>query len=169
MQGETYLLCSNTIYNNGAIILLSFISLSFYRLFETMKLEHVLLLFSALSSLFLVVYSDGQQDFDNCHKACTIEFRPIIANLLTLNRTYSDYENVIPYWTTCQYRCYRCSLPNANFFMDLLKKIFDDEEQNGLRVILEIVKLIAGIETSLKECYDKWTAANRVGDTTSSF
>lgn len=160
------------LYNNGAAFCLPSlcISLSFPRLFlQTMRFTHVLLLLVYLSSSLMVVYSDGQQDLNTCHKACTVEFRPVLANLLTLNRTYLNYENVIPYWTTCQYRCYRCGLTNAIFSMDVLKGVYDNQELNALGVILEIVKLIAGIETSFKECYDKWTAANLIGNVTSTF
>lgn len=134
-----------------------------------MRLTHVLLLLSILSNLIITVYSNGQEDRDNCHKACTIEFRPVLANLLTLNRTYSDYEDVIPYWTTCQYRCYRCNLTNAIYFMDMLRMMFRNQELDGIEGILEILKSIAGIETSFKECYDDWTEANLMGNTTSIF
>lgn len=130
---------------------------------------HVLFLLCTFLNLFVMVFSDEQQDFDSCYRACNTEFCPVIVNLLTLNHTYSNYEKVVPYWTNCQYRCYRCGLANGIYFMDELKRMFDDRESITSRATLELIKLIAGIETSLKECYDKWIDANINGDTTAVF
>lgn len=57
-----------------------------------------------------MVYSDGQQDVDNCRKACSTEFLARLINLLNIDLTIEYYVSLNPYWTTCQYRCYRCRL-----------------------------------------------------------
>ncbi|KAI8085512.1 hypothetical protein BDF21DRAFT_397478 [Thamnidium elegans] len=126
------------------------------------------LLFS-LSFLFATVYCDGEQDLNVCERACTAEFRPRIVNLFMLEQTHSDYEALDPFWSTCQYRCYRCSLYNAIVLMRHLKDMFDYSTANSSYAILEITKLMVGIDSSLKICYDSWRIANNNGDITSTF
>lgn len=129
------------------------------------------LVYTMLSSLSMVVYSSsGQQDYDACYKACTTDFIPQIVNLVPRERVYSDYEGLLPYWSTCQYRCYRCRIPGANIAMEKLKKVFDDNLQNASQIIVDIAIIIESIDRSLDQsCYSPWHYANNVNDTESIF
>lgn len=100
---------------------------------------------------------------------CTTEFRPRIVNLFTLERTQTDYRNLEPFWSTCQYSCYRCGLSNAIALMRQLKGMFDFDTAGSSYAILEITKLTVGIDSNLKVCYDRWRIANNNGDITSAF
>lgn len=132
-----------------------------------MKLLLVLLF--SLSFLFATVYSDGEQDLNACERACTTEFRPRIINLFTLKRTQEDYKGLEPFWSTCQYRCYRCGFSNAKALMRQLKDMFDFNTAGSSHAILELTKLMVGIDSNLKVCYDNWRIANNNGDITSAF
>ncbi|GAA5805508.1 hypothetical protein HPULCUR_011025 [Helicostylum pulchrum] len=116
-----------------------------------------------------MVYSDGEQDLYACKRACTTEFRPRIVNLFMLEQNHTDYEGLELFWSTCQYRCYRCNLSNAIVLMRQLKDMFDYNTAGSSYAILEITKLMVGIDSNLKICYDSWRVANNNGDITSEF
>lgn len=124
-----------------------------------------------LSSFFMIAYSStGKEDYDACYKACTTDFMPQIVRLIPRERVYSDYEGLLPYWSTCQFRCYRCRIPEAITAMENLKKMFDDNQQNAVQVIVKIGIIEESIKHSLDtSCYSPWRNANKVNDTSSTF
>ncbi|KAG2192250.1 hypothetical protein INT47_010051 [Mucor saturninus] len=128
-------------------------------------------LVGVMSSLWMMVYaSTSKEDYEVCHRACSTDFLPQISGLVSRERVYSDFEGLLPSWSTCQYRCYRCRIPGANLAMKNFKKMFDENRQNAPRVIVDIARFQWSITRSLEDtCYTPWRAAIRSNDTVSTF
>lgn len=132
-----------------------------------MELVYLLL---TLSSLFLMVRANAQQDLETCKVACTVNFRPKVVSLIPRPRVYTDFEALVPYWQTCQYRCYRCHLTGMNKAMEVLRMTFVGPEKDGQRTVVGTTRILNEIDISLEDtCYTRWEFANRLNDTASTF
>jgi hypothetical protein len=126
----------------------------------------------AVSRLFMisvVVATDGRQDLDACRRACSDNLHPRLIRLVEPNRVDSEWNDLKPFWSTCQYRCYRCAIPGANIAMDDLEYMFSHNQQNDGGSIMRIAQDIDKADYSFQMCFDKWRLANKNGDTTSTF
>lgn len=123
------------------------------------------------SSLFIMVYSDPQQDYyNNCRRACNIDLLPNIISLINSSSLAgSEYKTLEPYWQTCQYRCYRCYLPDAITGMKYIKKLFAIKQQNKGGSLVEIARIIDKLDSSFRQCYENWEKANNEGNYESTF
>ncbi|KAI9266365.1 hypothetical protein EDC94DRAFT_583003 [Helicostylum pulchrum] len=117
-----------------------------------MKSSVLLYYIISLSNFFVIVYSDGQKDVNSCRKACSTDFLSQLVDLLNIDLTIEDYINLSPFWTACQYRCYRCSL-NVGI--------------QDMSTLLE--EAIYRIDQALEDCYNEWDIANDENDNNSVF
>lgn len=116
-----------------------------------------------------MVYSDGQQDADNCRKACSTEFLAQSINLLNIDFTIEDYVNLNPYWTTCQNRCYRCSMNVGIKYMVELEECLESQKINSVFSTIKITTTIYHFNETLENCYKEWDIANSKNDIDSIF
>ncbi|KAI8085513.1 hypothetical protein BDF21DRAFT_397479 [Thamnidium elegans] len=128
-----------------------------------MKSNIIYLLLVILFSLSVVVC---QQDFYTCKRVCEEDFITRIDALNdNENRTPADFEAILPYWTTCQYRCHRCYLVGAIKRMNMIQTMFDDDQYHGTRGYTIISKCFDAIRHDLQwTCYNPWLFAIRDND-----
>ncbi|KAI8085514.1 hypothetical protein BDF21DRAFT_397480 [Thamnidium elegans] len=134
-----------------------------------MKSSVLLYYIISLSNFFVVVYSNGQQDVNNCRKACSTDFLTKLVNLLNIEFTNEDYVNLNSYWTTCQYRCYRCSLNVGIQDMIELEECLEPQKINTPFSTIKIATTIYHIDQALEDCYNEWDVANSENDIDSVF
>lgn len=133
-----------------------------------MKIILGLALFSALSSIFVTVQAEPQQELDGCRRACS-EFIPRIHKFAEW-APRDEYEDIIKNsWTTCQYKCYRCALNDGIKVMEKLSSIFHHFQGAPPYDENWMISMTHTLERVTKSCYDQWDNANHVGDTTSLF
>lgn len=131
---------------------------------------NLIYLLVALSSLFLMVQADAQQDVETCRVACEVDFRPKVVSIIPRSSVYTEFEALIPSWKTCQYRCYRCHLTGMTKAMDRLGVSLSGPEQSERLNVEGMVSILNAIDISFKDtCYKRWVYANRYNDTASKF
>lgn len=136
-----------------------------------MKFNHpVSLFYLALSTLTaVVVATTGKEDLDACKRACSDDVHPRLIRFIEPNRVDSEWNDIKPIWSTCQYRCYRCYLPEANAGMQDLDYLFSHNQQNDAGSVQRIALDVDKAAYSFNNCYDQWNKANKLNDTTSTF
>lgn len=132
---------------------------------------NTLYLLLAFSSCLSVGASTDQEDLDTCKRVCDEDLLPRIdAMARNHSRTISDYEDILPYWTTCQYRCYRCHLPVGIRAIKNMKTTFDNNFHFGMPGLASLLGAKDAVIHSLKwSCYTLWQNAIKDGDRNSKF
>lgn len=132
---------------------------------------NILYLLLAFSSWLSVVVCTDQDDLDVCKRVCDEDLLPRIdAMARNHSRTISDYDDILPYWKTCQYRCYRCYLPVGIRAINTMKTTFDNNFHFGMRGLGTFLGVKDAVIHSLKwSCYTLWQNAINDGDNTSKF
>ncbi|KAG2198094.1 hypothetical protein INT47_011929 [Mucor saturninus] len=136
-----------------------------------MKINRVVGFASYVLFKLWTVYANEQQAyFETCRQACNTDLLPKIIDLMNSSTLVdSQYKTLAPYWHTCQYRCYRCFLPDAVIGMNYLKQLFAIREQNKAGSLVEIARIIDKMDWSFRDCYGNWEKANSEGDYDSTF
>jgi hypothetical protein len=133
------------------------------------KLFNQMYYFFLLSAVFITVVNCDQEsdmrDRDVCKRACIDDFFSILYTYIGDKQRNNDaFGELKPFWSTCQYRCYRCRIPGANDAMDTIEWKFTREKQRIPGAFVQLVTLLTQVEYSLTNCVNKWAYLNRNND-----
>ncbi|KAI9266364.1 hypothetical protein EDC94DRAFT_657888 [Helicostylum pulchrum] len=135
-----------------------------------MKLNILYLLLAFVSCLSVIV-CNNQDDLNICKRVCDEDLLPRMeAMARNDSRSISDFEDILPYWTTCQYRCHRCYLPGGIRTIERIKTRFDNDLHVGMLGFLNFMSDKDAMIHSLKwSCYTLWQNAINDDDYDSKF
>lgn len=125
------------------------------------KLNNIILVIGALFCLITsitcaAIPPDEARDLDTCIAACKTFRHSLYAFTKELNA--NTWEAAQKDFSTCQYRCYKCTMQPAAHAMEMIneyKSDFSGEEKRFIILNIQQLRIIEGVQN----CKDKWKVA----------
>ncbi|CAO3633505.1 unnamed protein product [Mucor hiemalis] len=131
-----------------------------------LKIFNNILLLSTIILCFIIsincvaigpsVSADEARDIESCLSACKV-FRQTFYTFIT-ELNVNSWEVAAKDFTTCQYRCYKCTMPRAIHGMEVIDEYKADFTGEVAKLVIMNLQQIFIIE-DIHDCREKWKIA----------